>query len=54
MCNQFVHGCSRMTIDPRTPTMPGRSMSGFHHQADIAGGGGGDLLNAGTDNVTGC
>ena len=29
-CTQFVHGRSRMTIDPRTPTMPGRSMSGFH------------------------
>ena len=27
---QFVHGRSRMTIDPRIPTMPGRSMSGFH------------------------
>ena len=25
-----MHGRSRMTIDPRTPTMPGRSMSGFH------------------------
>ena len=29
-CTQFVHGRSRMTIDPRIPTMPGRSMSGFH------------------------
>ena len=27
---QFVHGRSRMTIDPRIPTMPGRSTSGFH------------------------
>ena len=26
---QFVHGRSRMTIDPRTPTMPRRSTSGF-------------------------
>ena len=32
---QFVHGRSRMTIDPRIPTMPGRSTSGFH-QPDIA------------------
>ena len=30
-CIQFVHGRSRMTIDPRIPTMPGRSTSGFHH-----------------------
>ena len=29
-CTQFVHGGSRMTIDPRIPTMPGRSTSGFH------------------------
>ena len=27
---QFVHGRSRMAIDPRIPTMPGRSTSGFH------------------------
>ena len=27
---QCVHGRSRMTIDPRIPTMPGRSTSGFH------------------------
>ena len=27
---QFVHGCSRMSIDPRIPTMPGQSTSGFH------------------------
>ena len=26
----FVHRLSRMTIDPRIPTMPGRSTSGFH------------------------
>ena len=26
----IMHGRSRMTIDPRIPTMPGRSMSGFH------------------------
>ena len=26
----IVHGRSRMTIDPRIPTMPGRSTSGFH------------------------
>ena len=29
-CTQFVPGCSRMTIDPRIPSMPGRSTSGFH------------------------
>ena len=28
--NQFVHGRSHMTIDPRIPTMPGWSTSGFH------------------------
>ena len=27
---QFVHGRSRMTIDLRIPTMPGRSTSSFH------------------------
>ena len=25
-----MHGRSRITIDPRIPTMPGRSRSGFH------------------------
>ena len=30
-CTYFVHGRSRMTIDPRIPTMPGRSTSGFHY-----------------------
>ena len=29
-CTQFVHGRCRMTIDPRFPTMPGRSNSDFH------------------------
>ena len=29
-CTQFEHGRSRMTTDPRIPTMPGRSTSGFH------------------------
>ena len=28
---QFGHGRSRVAIDPRIPTMPGRSMPGFHH-----------------------
>ena len=28
--SQFVHGLSRMTIDLRIPTMPGRITSGFH------------------------
>ena len=27
---QFVHGRSQLTIDPRIPTVPGRSTSGFH------------------------
>ena len=26
----FVHGRSRMTLDPRIPAMPGRSTSAFH------------------------
>ena len=26
----LMHGRSRMTIDARNPTIPGRSMSGFH------------------------
>ena len=26
----IMHDRSRMTIDPRIPTMPGRSTSGFH------------------------
>ena len=29
-CARFVHGRCRMAIDPRIPTMPGRSTSGFH------------------------
>ena len=29
-CTHVMHGPSRMTIDPRIPTMPGRSTSGFH------------------------
>ena len=34
---RFVHGRSRKTIDPRVPTMTGRSMLGvFTDQADIA------------------
>ena len=28
-CTHVVHGRSLMTIDPRIPTMPGRSTSGF-------------------------
>ena len=30
VCTQCVHGRSRKTIKPRIPTMPGRSMFGFH------------------------
>ena len=29
-CTQFVHGRSRMIIDPRTLTVPGRSTWDFH------------------------
>ena len=29
-CTQFVHDRSRMTIDLRIPSMPGRSTWGFH------------------------
>ena len=29
-CTHVMHGRSRMTIDCRIPTIPGRSMSGFH------------------------
>ena len=29
-CTQFVDGRSRMSINPRIPTIPGRSTSGFH------------------------
>ena len=32
-----MHARSRMTIDPRVPTLPTRSTSGFHRpEADIA------------------
>ena len=31
----IIHGRSRMTIDPRTPTMPAGSTSGFTDQEDI-------------------
>ena len=29
-CVDVMHGRSRMTIDPRIPTMPGRITLGFH------------------------
>ena len=32
----IMHGRSRMTIDTRIPTTPGRSMPGFADQAGIA------------------
>ena len=32
----LMHGRSRMAIDPRIPTMPGRSISGFADQAGNA------------------
>ena len=37
----FMHGPSRMTIDPRTPTMPGRgrSTSSFYRPGSMTGGG---------------
>ena len=45
-CTQFVHGRSRMTIDPRISTMPGRSTSGFHQRT-----GGGYSAVAGSTGV---
>ena len=43
-CTQLMHGRSRMTIDFRIPTMPGRSTSAFHqpgrHCLHQRGGGG--------------
>ena len=30
----LMHGRSRVTIDPRAPTMPGRSTSGFHQPGE--------------------
>ena len=38
-CTNVMHGRSRVTIDPRILTMPGRSMSGFHRPGKIGGGG---------------
>ena len=35
MYSIFMHGRSRMTIHLRTPTMPGRSMSGFHRPGSL-------------------
>ena len=32
VCAHFMHGRSPMTVDPRTPRMPGRSTSAFHHR----------------------
>ena len=32
-CTHVVHGLSRMTIDPRAPTMPGRNTSWFYRQS---------------------
>ena len=40
-CTRFVHGRSRTTVDPRIPTIPGRSTSGFHHRGSMEGWGGG-------------
>ena len=34
----LMHGRSRMTIDLRTPAMPGRGMSGFHRPGRHCGG----------------
>ena len=30
VCAQFVHGRSRMAVDPRIPTMSGQCTSSFH------------------------
>ena len=32
VCTQFVHGRSRISIDPRISTLPGRSTSAFHQR----------------------
>ena len=40
-----MHGRSRMTIDPRTSTMPGRRYVGFSPTRQT-GGGGGDVVDA--------
>ena len=34
----IIHGRSRMPIDPRIPTMPGRNTSGFHRPDTGVGG----------------
>ena len=35
-CTRVMHGLrSRITIDPRIPTMPGRSTSGFHRRGTV-------------------
>ena len=34
-CTHAMHGRSRMTIDPRIPTMPESSTSGLHSRADV-------------------
>ena len=34
-----MHGRNPMTLDPRIPTMAGRSMSGFHRPGRQGGGG---------------
>ena len=31
----IMHGLGRMTIDPRIPTIPGRSTSGFHRSGKL-------------------
>ena len=57
-CTLFVHSRSRMTIDPRIPTMPGRSTSGFHqlgrhclHQAQSGRGGVKPIFHASHDSL---
>ena len=39
-----THGRSRTNKNPRIPTLPGRSTSGFHQRGARAGGGQGRLL----------
>ena len=49
-CTYFMHSRSRMTIvvllDPRTPTMSGRSTSGWGSIFAEGGGGGADAAGA--------
>ena len=53
-CTQFVHGHSRMTIDPRILTMPGRSTSGFHQPGGRGRGRDGGSYDRRSGRLGGC